>query len=103
MRRKSEMQDLQDESTWQVRPFPFYVMIICGFLLILIGLYLFIANQVAHGFIGGRYSRGSNGASGFAVLNGITVIIFGIPFLATGAYVLVFKQKHVKRKKRIPG
>ncbi len=82
--------DLRDYP--EFRTFPIVVLLICGIVIFLIGLYLLITNQISGGVVVGKF-----GGSGAVPISGVGTIIIGILFSIFPTGMLI-KNKQQKRK-----
>lgn len=74
-----------------VRPFQLYVILVCGFIIIIAGLYLFLKNNYAHGIsLPGPYG-GEGGRK--IILDGKSIIVIGIIFCIFPLYELINQSR----------
>ena len=89
IRRKSPEKNKEIE----IRPVPLYSILVCGLIIMIAGLYLFIKENNAYGIsLPGKYGEGGGNS---IILNGISTIVIRLLICLFPAYQLI-KQK--KRK-----
>ncbi|MBS1512212.1 MAG: hypothetical protein JST86_15290 [Bacteroidetes bacterium] len=74
------------------RNFPLYGMLVCGSIIFLAGLYLFIT-----GIYVGGYAKPRRGAGGYVTITGPGAMALGFMFILIAAIFLI-NQKNKKRK-----
>lgn len=89
MRRKKESQENEMKDVDEMRPFQLYVVLACGIIILLIGVYLCVTNGIIHGnTFANRFGQGGNG----------NVKITGTGILVVAFFVLVFPVSEIIRQ-----
>jgi hypothetical protein len=77
-------------SKLRLRPIPLYIILGCGVIILLIGIYLSINHVIAYGITNGsKYFKGGEKI----ILNGLETIILGVAICAIPIYHLIKKAK----------
>lgn len=76
------------------RSLPLYFSLACGIIVLLVGLYLFIADKTSEGVLYGKFNGGAKGIN--VTLTWYGAIIIGILVCAAPAYFLIRKATRKK-------
>lgn len=96
MRRRKKIVTEEDNKEYEIRSSPLWGILICGVIIICIGAYLYLTENIATGTAS---SRGiSNKGPQNVLLNGTSTIIVGMLFCAYPAYELIRKRISGKNK-----
>ncbi len=76
--------------------FTFWIVFICGIMVLLAGIFMKISNQVSTGYHYSRYTYGDNTAYG-QTIDGFSAIILGIFLLIVSAFCFYSYKKEKKK------
>ena len=89
--RKRNKADSEKSNDTEIRSFPLYSILVCGLIIIIAGLYLFIKNSYAQGIsLPGRYG-GNSGRR--IILDGKSVIVIGLLFCIFPLYQIIKQSR----------
>ena len=90
-RTNSRKNEESENASYEIRPFPLFVILICGIIIIIAGLYLFITNTYARSFaVHSRYGGGTIYPSS---LDGTSITILGLLMCVFPVYQLIKQRK----------
>ncbi len=93
-KRKRNKQIAVEEDYTDFRPFPLYIILVCGLIVTLVGLYLIITNNAATGVT--LPNRSGEGGGQTRIVSGPGAIVVGLGICVFPAYQLL-KKKFVKK------
>jgi len=79
--------DEQSKDAEHFQPFPLYVMLTCGIIIFIIGLYMFFSNTSTHGLVTPRY-----GGSKDVIINWKGAIMLGLGICVFPVYQFIRKR-----------
>lgn len=83
------MKDHRKKNSFEIRPVPLWVMLICGIIIILLGIYLYYTQNITGGNFPAATPAGKRLINGPIVITGSSVILTGLVICIFPVYQLI--------------